>query len=440
MSVSHPARLLPTVLALSVALSTSSATARAADRPELPEVSASSTADGSSPRGAMDGDRFSPDPAKSWRGKAGETSWWWQVDFSKPRTVGAILQVVGDHDLVLRNAPKKYVWQASADGRAWEDLTETAVEDERRTFRLHRLTKAREVRALRLAIREAGEGRLPTLREVELFADPKAEVRFEPWAVVVSTTGEKKVPGAGCDFVPLARKCKGWDNLQVQNVWLGDFREEFLAVEPRPLCAFLSGNFIDWCQQDRSDWRGVAEVLKNGRLPMWAACGGAQGLAILAEQGTDKPWDCPHCRDPKAPKSPIYGHIGHTAKKPCGDYSGCVFERGPHNILQTADDPAFAGLPREFRAVESHCGQVEWAPKGWLLIATRGKDALTKTQCLRVKDRYIYAAQFHIEMDGTPESSRVIMGNFLRLAKEWGGYNADGKPVPEPKPHAAAGP
>src|SRR5205823_2541062 len=141
-------------------------------------------------------------------------------------------------------------------------------------------------------------------------------------------------------------------------------------------------------QQRREDWRGTQEVLRNGHLPIWAACGGAQGLAILAEHGLDKPWDCPHCRDPKDPKTPIYGHIGHTAKKPCGDYSGCKFERGAYNILQTAEDPAFEGLPREFRTMESHCGQIEWAPKGWMLIAAGGRGSLTKTQCLRVKDRY----------------------------------------------------
>jgi hypothetical protein len=440
MSVFCDRRTYQMLLIAALALTASTTTLRASNDLDKPEASASSTAAGSSPRGAMDGDRFSTDPTKSWRGKPGETSWWWQVSFPKPRTVGAILQIVGDQDLALRNIPKKYVWQASADGRTWEDLAETAVKDERRLFRLHRLTKSREVRALRLAISEAGEGEFPTLREVEFFADPKADVSFEPWAVVVTTTGEKKVPGTGRTFVPLARQCKGWEHLQAQNVWLGDFREEFLKVEPRPLCAFLSGNFIDWCQQDRANWQGVEEVLKKGHLPMWASCGGAQGLALIAETGTDKAWDCPHCRDPKAPKSPIYGHIGHTAKKACGDYSGCIFERGPTNILQTADDPAFEGLPREFRAVESHCGQIEWPPKGWVLIATAGKDSLTKTQCIRVKDRYIYAAQFHIEDEGCPETARAIMGNFLRLSKEWGGYNVNGKPVAAPKPHSLTQP
>jgi hypothetical protein len=176
-------------------------------------------------------------------------------------------------------------------------------------------------------------------------------------------------------------------------------------------------------------------VLRNKHLPMWASCGGAQGLAILAETGADQPWDCPHCRDAKHPKTPIYTHIGHIAQRPCGDYSGCAFERGPHWIRTVTEDPVFQNLPREFQAMESHCGQIEWAPAGWSLIATAGQGTKTKTQCLRMNDRPIYAAQFHIEMDGTPESAKQIMGNFLALAKAWGGYNPRGQAMPAPKPH-----
>ena len=39
-----------------------------------------------------------------------------------------------------------------------------------------------------------------------------------------------------------------------------------------------------------------------------------------------------------------------------------------------------------------------------------------------MNDRPIYAAQFHIEMEGTPEASRQIMSNFLAVARAWGGY------------------
>jgi GMP synthase-like glutamine amidotransferase len=92
-------------------------------------------------------------------------------------------------------------------------------------------------------------------------------------------------------------------------------------------------------------------------------------------------------------------------------------------------DPAFAGLPREFETMESHCGQIEWPPAGWDLVVTAGPGAKTRTQCLRLRDRYIYAAQFHIELPGTPETSRQIMANFLSLAKQWGGYQPRGEAV-----------
>ncbi len=237
--------------------------------------------------------------------------------------------------------------------------------------------------------------------------------------MAVNTTHDIGLPGPGQEFIPLGRSCPGWENLQAQQVWVGNFNEEFVKVEPRPLCAFLSGNFKDWCEIDREPWRGTQQILRRGKLPMWASCGGAQGLAILAEVGVDKSWDCPHCRDSKNPKVPIYTHIGHTGQRPCGDYSACVFERGPHRVRKTRNDEVFHGLPSEFEVMESHCGQIEWPPTGWELIATAGIGTVTKTQCLRVKGRPIYAAQFHIEMRGTPDASQRIMSNFLKQAKQW---------------------
>ncbi len=377
---------------------------------------ASSTSQGSRPQGVLDGNRFSVEPASLWKGRAGDASWWWQIEFPQPRDVGAILQVHGDHEYALRNAPRKYTWQASQDGKNWEDLKETATRDERRMYRIHRLERSRRVRWLRLAIATA-DGDAPTLREVEFFERPHAEIPFPPWAVVVSTTGSKEVPGEGAaGFRRLARSCAGWDQLPFQNVWLGDFHERFVGLEPRPLCGFLSGNFIDWCQQNRQHWRGMAEVLQAGRLPLWASCGGAQGLAILAENGIDHPWDCPQCRDPDHPRLPIYTHLAGSLRRKCGDYSGCVFERGPNVVRQLGSDPVFQGLPREFVVMESHCGQIEWPPRGWELIATCAAGGKTRTQCIRFRDHPIYAAQFHIEMDGTPESSRRIMENFLNMA------------------------
>jgi len=387
------------------------------------KVTASSSAAGYEAGGALNGDRFSLERGSAWKGETNASRWWWQVEFAQPRTVGAILQVVGDHSFVFRQAPRRFVWQRSEDGTHWSDLPGTAITNEQRLYRIHRLPRAVTTRFLRLDI-AAVAGEFPTLREVEFYADPQAALAFPDWIVAVNVTHDFKLPNHGQEFIPLAKSAASGAALQAQQVWLDVFNEEFLKAEPRPLCAFLSGSFKDWCEVDRATWRGVQEVLRNGNLPMWASCGGAQGLAILAETGVEKPWDCPHCRDAKNPKTPIYTHIGHTAQRPCGDYSGCIFERGPHWVRAVTDDPVFRNLPREFQVMESHCGQIEWPPKGWNLIATAGRDSKTKTQCIRRNDRPIYAAQFHIEMDGTPETSKQIMSNFLAVARAWGGYTS----------------
>jgi GMP synthase-like glutamine amidotransferase len=401
------------------------------------EASASTTAPNSSAQGAIDGDRFALRPGMFWKGAGGAKTWWWQLRFAEPRPVGAILQVQGDQPSILANAPRRYRWQTSLDGRNWQDLPETEVRRERRLYRLHRLVQAVRATYLRLRVDEC-LGEAPSLREVEVYPDPSVNVEFGDWIIAVSTTTQdRRLPGFTSDFARLVRECPGWEKVLMQQVWLGDVDESFVAAEPNPLCVLLSGNTLEWCQQEQEPWRGIQEVLKNRHLPIWAACGGAQALAILQETGVDKPWDCPRCRNPKAPKLPVYSHIGHTGPAKCSDYSKNVWERGKYQVRAVARDPVFQGLSEVFEVMESHVGQVAYLPKGWVRLATKGPGALTENQCLRLADRYVYAAQFHIEMAGTPENSRRIMGNFLGLAKAWGGYNPRGKPVPRPEPRSA---
>ncbi len=424
------ATAFPALLILGVVLATASP-ARAGDA--VGQATASSSASGFDADGAVNGDRFAVEPDTAWKGRKGAGPWWWQVRFPQVRSIGAILQINGDHPTVLRNAPKRYVWRWSADGEIWHNLRETETLRERRLFRLHRLREPVEARFLRLHIYET-EGDMPTLREAEVYAQPDAKVSFGDWVVAVTTDEDPTLPAGGGRFIRLAKACKGWEGLHAQEVWLDTFDEAFVAAEPRPLCAFLTGNSTEWCQRMQEPWRGTRAVLQKRHLPIWAACGGAQGLAILDAIGMERAWDCPRCRDPKNPLLPIYTHIGHTGPARCGDYSKNIFEHGKFNVRPVARDPAFAGLPEEFAIMEAHCGQIEYVPEGWVRVVTRGNGAKTKNQCLRVKDRYIYAAQFHMEMNGTPENSRAIMGNFLGLAREWGGYNPKGKPVPLPVP------
>jgi hypothetical protein len=365
---------------------------------------------------AADGDRFCV--TNAWAGSSWTNRWSWQIEFPEPRFVGSILQIHGDHEFVLRHAPRDYAWEASDDGQLWRPLVGAAQANDRRLFRLHRLARAEKVRFLRLHIRSAHSD-FPVLREVEFYAETNAVVSFPDWIVAVNVTHDATLPGHGQEFIPLAKSCDA--TLPAQQVWLTDFSGDFLTAEPRPLGAFLSGSFADWCEVNREHWRGVQEVLRGKKLPLWASCGGAQGLALVSEYGVEQPWDCPHCRDPRNPKTPLYTHIGHAAgvALACGKYDHCVFERGPFAVRRVGDDPAFAGLPEEFTVMESHCGQIAWAPKGWELIATAGPSGLTKTQCLRFGGFPIHAAQFHLEMAGTPEVSRRIMGNFLEEARHW---------------------
>ena len=380
-------------------------------------ATASSSEPGFGPAGAVDGDRVALGTGHVWKGAAGGRGWW-QIDFGAPRSIRSIRQIVGDHDFVFTNAPLACVWQASDDGVVWRDLPSTRAACERRIHRTHKLPQPERMRFLRLQI-EAVCGTVATLREVEFLEATTESQEASPWILVVNTTHERALPGHGQEFIPLARSRPGWELLGAQQVWVGDFDEAMVRAEPRPLAVFLSGNFKDWCEVDRAWWRGVEAVLKQGTTPIWASCGGAQGLALLSEYGTARPWDCPHCRDPRHPKTPLYTHLGHTGSRPCGDYSACVFERGVAAIRPLVADPVFAGLPPEFLSMESHCGQIAWAPRGWDLVATGGTGSPTRVQCLRLRGRPVYAAQFHIEMAGLPGTAGVVMGNFLRLASEW---------------------
>jgi len=401
--------------------------------PPAAEATASSTAERHSPAGAVDGERFSTAAGSIWKGAAGAKTWWWQVRFAEPRRVGAILQINGDHPRNFANAPRHYVWQWSRDGRTWHDLRETETRNERRLYRIHRLAKAHQVGYLRMTVlRSLGE--FPSLREAEFYATPSAKIEFDDWFISVRSSESSKLSDGPDLFVALAHRCKGWEHVLAQHVWIGDFDEDFVSAQPRPICAFLSGSLLEWCQRTREPWRGVQEVLAHRNLPMWGACGGAQAMAILEETGVDRPWDCPRCRDPDNPKLPIYTHIGHKGEAPCGDYSKNVGERGKYKIRKVADDPVFAGLPEIFEIKESHIGQIAYPPQGWVRVATRGPGALTVNQCIRVRNRYIYAAQFHMELPGTPATSQKIMGNFLSLARSWGGYNPRGKPLDPPRP------
>ncbi len=227
-------------------------------------------------------------PQSMWLGtkKSGSV---WQTTFAEPTQIGSILQINSDDPHQLKNAPRNYSWQVSDDGEQWTLLQDTVVLRENRLFRIHRLKQAVTTKHIRLVV-NLSHGSAPALREVEFYPAVDAEIPFPEWIVAVSSDEDPDNVSLGMPFISLARLCDGWQNVPAQTIWHGDFDPEFAFAEPRPLCAFLSGSFLEWCQCSREPWRGTQEVLKSRRLPMWGACGGAQVLAILEETGVDQPW------------------------------------------------------------------------------------------------------------------------------------------------------
>ncbi len=335
------------------------------------------TAEGYSAFGPMDQNRFSIEFQSMWMGakKSGSI---WQVSFNKPTEIGSILQINSDDPFYLKHAPRNYSWQVSDDGENWTILRETVVLQETRLFRIHRLKQTVRTNHIRLVV-NLSHGAAPALREVEFYAAVDAEIEFDDWIVAVSSDEDPENISIGMPFVSLARQCEGWENVTAQTLWHGDFDEEYVRIEPRPMCAFLSGSFLEWCQCRREPWRGVEQVLKNRGLPMWGACGGAQILAILEEVGVDQPWDCPRCRNTNRPLLPIYSHIGHTGDAPCGDYSKCIGERGKYRMKIERQDPVFAGISEIFEITESHIGQIDYVPRGWHRLVTNGPVPIPST-------------------------------------------------------------
>ncbi|MHC4599128.1 MAG: discoidin domain-containing protein, partial [Planctomycetota bacterium] len=313
------------------------------------KVFASSRWRGWPAEGAVDGHRFSTGRGKYWCGSQDESTWGWGIDFSEPRTVGRIYQVMGSDPLIRKYAPIDYVWQWSADGRDWRDVPGTTVTEETRLFRILTFEKTVEARFFRIRITEASDG-APALREVEMFADRDADVRPAPWFYAVEIGASGQVPGKCKPFLSMARRCPGWEDVQAHVVHVTNFNESILEASPRPLCAFIGGSTHDWCERNPDDFRGLEEVLKKGNLPLWGSCGGGQILSILAAYGTTSPWICPHCewnrpeRYRKTEKPFIYDHIRCKGKPKCGEYP-CQWEKGFFPIVPSFPDPAFRFLP-----------------------------------------------------------------------------------------------
>ncbi|MHC5037612.1 MAG: discoidin domain-containing protein [Planctomycetota bacterium] len=379
------------------------------------KVFASSTWPGYPASGACDGHRYSRGKGHYWCGAKGEPSWGWEIEFPHPETVAKVLLVMGSRENVRRYAPTDYKWVCGDDGRTWKTIGGSEVTGETRLFRILRFDPPQTARFFRMIITATCDA-APALREVEMVAEPGEDLRPDPWFYSVNIDGSGKLPASAADFLPLARRCPGWETVRTQFIQVEDLREESLQAEPRPLCAFVGRSNLDWCQRKPETFRRLEKILKNRSLPLWGSGAGAQLLLILEAHGTQTPWVCPHCewsrkdRFKEAANPFIYGHIQCRGKPKCGEIP-CAWEKGSLEIVQVKPDPVFRYLPTKFQVAQTHYGEIRRLPENWMMIASKAAKGGTVNQLMRVNGRAIYAAQFHVESSG--RNGLVLVKNFL---------------------------
>jgi len=159
----------------------------------------------------------------------------------------------------------------------------------------------------------------------------------------------------------------------------------------------LSGFTTDFEYYDFSTFYPVCELVKQGRIPVIALCGGHQLLAYMFG-GT-----CGALR-----------RLKRGEKDPADWAPGWYKEVGymPVRVLQ--DDPIFKGLGSEPVFFESHYWEVKRLPADFELLASTDE---CEVQVMRHKDCLIYGTQFHPEVyeDRYPDG-RTLLANFFRIA------------------------
>ncbi len=158
----------------------------------------------------------------------------------------------------------------------------------------------------------------------------------------------------------------------------------------------ISGNTTDWIEYDFTTFQPLLDLVKSGRFPTIAFCGGHQllGLAYNA------PCDAIRKLAPGEPD-------------PGGFAPGWFKEVGFTPIQVIKDDPIFAGLGSDPIFFESHYWEVKEVPQGFDLLASSEN---VRVQAIRHQKYLIYGTQFHPEVNSADcRAGFTLLQNFFSL-------------------------
>jgi len=180
----------------------------------------------------------------------------------------------------------------------------------------------------------------------------------------------------------------------------------------------LSGNVTEWHRYDEANLQELANIVREGALPILGLCGGLQFI-VIAYGGLVGPM-----RELRTGEEDAGQGFG----------SGYLKEWGFTPVRVTKQDPLFDGLQQEPVFLQAHYWEVQQVPHGFELLASTD---LCSVQALRRSGTFIYGTQFHPEAYIVEPSDRdswlidlvypggysklqpdgrQLLANFLRLA------------------------
>jgi GMP synthase (glutamine-hydrolysing) len=164
----------------------------------------------------------------------------------------------------------------------------------------------------------------------------------------------------------------------------------------------ISGNSVDWDRYAPDAFAPLAEVMRDGGIPMLGFCGGHQLVAMLAGG------DC----------GPI-GPLPAGVPDPDPAWGATMAARGMQRevgvlpVVIERPDPLLANLPSPFLAWQSHYWEVKRLPPGFVVLAA---SAVCRVQVMRHLERPWFGTQFHPERydEGYPAGAQLLR-NFCRM-------------------------
>ena len=178
----------------------------------------------------------------------------------------------------------------------------------------------------------------------------------------------------------------------------------FLRVNRRDLleskvqALLISGCSTDWKEYDFGGFNELFKLLKEGKIPTLALCGGHQLLAYAfgGECGSLRPLKLGE-EDP----NPNY-------------HPGMLKEWGIRKVKILKKDPLFDGLGDEIAVPERNYWEIKKMPKEFVNLASTDE---CQIQTIKHRQKPIYGTQFHPESyDEQHPDGKTVLTNFFRIA------------------------